>query len=420
MRPYRTVRHVAAGPEAPWAATLVRLESGESRFLVDAVLLPAGWGGWDAGANGHVLAPLDVVRRANGHQVAIFVCTIRVEAFLERRRTSRAPLSAGESVTLAVSMIRGLIEIGGERAAEVGEWWLTDAGRPVLVPGVGGASAREATLAGLDELSADRRDASVWHGFRDAVAADPSGRSLDRVEERLFAYSAAEPLRDAASQPAPDHSSVMDPMTLERVRRQGVVPAAPDEPSRGLVSRLVHHVDADVGDLVAKSLAGAWRKVRARPAPRGRPWLLAGAVAVVVVVAGVFWPTDSPAPAATNAPEAVETASSAPTSSPTPSPTVAAAAPDELTAITSALLDARSECSGDRECLAGYVVDPAASFPPGVIDADDPDRSVQLVDEFGGVAVLRVSAEGRESQLVVIQRQEDRWLLRDVYVAQQP
>jgi len=45
---------------------------------------------------------------------------------------------------------------------------------------------------------------------------------------------------------------------------------------------------------------------------------------------------------------------------------------------------------------------------------------VRVLDGYGGVAALRVSAGGVH-QVVVVVRNEDRWLVRDVYdVADQP
>ena len=61
-------------------------------------------------------------------------------------------------------------------------------------------------------------------------------------------------------------------------------------------------------------------------------------------------------------------------------------------------------------------------FPGGVVDLAAAERTVTLLDEFGGAAVLRVEASAAPAapQLVVIVRAGDRWLLRDVYdVAEQ-
>ena len=77
-------------------------------------------------------APVDIVRRADGHDVALPVCTERLSDFLTRRAAT--PLSAGERLTLAVSVARGVHELaaGGTDAACPGTWWLTEAGQPML------------------------------------------------------------------------------------------------------------------------------------------------------------------------------------------------------------------------------------------------------------------------------------------------
>ena len=64
---------------------------------------------------------------------------------------------------------------------------------------------------------------------------------------------------------------------------------------------------------------------------------------------------------------------------------------------------------------------PITSVPPGAVDLDASVRDVEVLDDFGGVAVLRVSGPETPDQVVVIARRDDSWLLRDVHdVAQQP
>src|SRR3954454_23312363 len=53
LAPYRPVRQVGRG-DAPWPGLLVRLESGDSRMLVDSEELPDGWSGWRADPEGHL------------------------------------------------------------------------------------------------------------------------------------------------------------------------------------------------------------------------------------------------------------------------------------------------------------------------------------------------------------------------------
>jgi len=81
-----------------------------------------------------------------------------------------------------------------------------------------------------------------------------------------------------------------------------------------------------------------------------------------------------------------------------------------------ALLAARIACGHDDQCRSALQEDPGAQLPAGAID--NPAASVTLLDDFGGAAVLRVTAaelSGRgRSQLVVAVRTDEKWLIRDV------
>lgn len=89
----------------------------------------------------------------------------------------------------------------------------------------------------------------------------------------------------------------------------------------------------------------------------------------------------------------------------------------DLAAITADLLTARSACGQDESCLGKVQESRGARFPSGVVDLPADERTVALLDEFGGAAVLRAEASGSDAtpQLVVIVRTDERWLLRDVY-----
>jgi hypothetical protein len=69
------------------------------------------------------------------------------------------------------------------------------------------------------------------------------------------------------------------------------------------------------------------------------------------------------------------------------------------------------------------VVVDAAPLTGGAVDRRATGRTVTLLDDFGDIAVLRVDASDASipSQMVVILRRDEKWLLRDVSdVAQQP
>ncbi len=101
-------------------------------------------------------------------------------------------------------------------------------------------------------------------------------------------------------------------------------------------------------------------------------------------------------------------------------PTVAEAR--DLAQVAGGLLDARIACGGAPDCLATVVAD-ATTLPEGAIDLPAGERTLTLLDDFGDIAVLRLDAAdgARPSQMVVILKRDEKWLLRDVSdVAQQP
>lgn len=418
MAPYRPVRRIGAGDDVPWAGLLVKLTSGESRVLVDAGEFDAEWAGWGASPDGHLLAPMDVVRRVDGHDLLLPLCVERVDAFLDRRAAGRMPLSQGETVTLGVSLLRGIAQ--GESIIQgTGEWWLTDAGRPVLAVGASDRVAATTTSELLRRLGAGSPCAEALAAAAGAISGPRmSVRDLGDAEDALFALAAAEPLATAPVGPRATRDLV------PADRRDAVLPEA--APSQSWTEILGRHVDADLADAVSHVTTGLWRRLRSPRRTGGRPWLLATGAAGVVLAAGMLWPTEAGGPATADpglaggwGPTATET--------PTPGPSVSAthdagAAPVDLVAITDALLTARTSCGADRSCLAGLVDDPATEFAAGAIDLPTRDRQTTLLDDFGGVAVLRVDAVSGTpaAQLVVLMLQDGRWLLRDVHTAEQP
>ncbi|SFS05193.1 hypothetical protein SAMN04487846_1945 [Microbacterium sp. cf046] len=427
-RGYRVVRLITAGSEAPWAGALISGPTGETVLAVDAALLGPEWTGWDAASSGHVLTPVDVLRRTDGHDVLLPVCTERVEEFLTRRASGGSDLTPGEGVTLAVSLMRGLGELPGLADDVRGEWWLTEAGRPVLATDRGAMSLESHTFVLLDRIATDVP--MLADALRDAPDAvtDPRRRSreLGRREEMLFA--AADPLPLATTTFGPRRARHRLPMATE----PDAEPLEPAESPWPLT--LSRHLDADWADLVSRTTTGVWRAMRTRRSGGRRPWLVAGGVAGAILVGGLVWPAGAGGPATAGADSAIaspeSSAAADPASSPTSTPTgmdASATSPSaeeavDLISITGTLLTARIDCAGDPTCLEAVIEAGAGRFPPGVVDLAPDERSLTLLDEFGGVAVARVDAVASAitSQLVVIVQDDDRWLLRDVYdVAEQ-
>lgn len=423
-RGFRVIRLIDGGAEAPWPGALVCDVEGVTYLAVDAETLGDDWAGWEAVPDGHVLAPADMLRRTGGHDVLLPVCTERVEDFVDRRLAGGAALTAGEAVTVAVSMLRGAGELSTHGSSVRGSWWLTDVGRPVFAADAGTAPAGETTADLLHRLV---RHAPVLERALVAVAdivVDTRDRTRDlvRAEDELFALASPTALATTTfpTRSTRTHTSA-DSSSSEHAGRT--------EPPRPLAWSLARHLDADWADLVSRTTTAVWRALR-RPSSTGRrkPWIVAACLAGVVMTGGLLWPDGTEAPA---------TAETAPTIPPdvipvtTEPPAVAtphapaetgAGAPtsDDLTAVTDALLADRVGCEGDGECLTAVMEEPHAAFASGAVDLPPGERTLTFLDEFGGVAVLRADAPEKPSQLVVIVRIDGRWLLRDVHdVAEQ-
>jgi len=431
----RTLRAVRAGDGGPWAGTLVRTKGGASRVLVDASEWDAAWAGWSVQPGGHVLAPLDVVRTLSGHAALLPVCTERLDDFV-RRRATRAPLSGGEAVTLGVSILRGCEQLIGAPDAS-GEWWLDDAGRPVVAVDAAPRSAREAAGEAL-AAAVDPRVEPAWRAAQDAVAAERlTRRHLEEAEAELFRVTAAEPLVTVVLGPR----RAVDEASVAGAVGPGAASPSGDETPRGLWHRLAAHVDADLADTVSRATTAVWRRARAESRARRAPWFVAAAVACGVLAVGAFWPVpgeESVGPAAGehvagfrgaqepagehDAADDAAQGEGAGESSGSTDDAASGEAPSGSRAEDpgvggTAVLDGRHACAGDAACLAAWIADPAAAFPAGVVDLPGPERSVSLIDDLGDLAVVRVDAmdESLPAQLVVLIRREGRWLLRDVH-----
>ena len=432
---YRIIRRLDAPSEAPWPALLAHDADGPV-LLVDLTALGDDWPGWRASRDGHLVGASDLVRQAGGHYAAFPPFGGTVDDFLTRR--DEAGLSDGECLTLAVSGLRGLAEAGflpeGPRG---GGWWLTDAGRPVFAFHGEGESIAEATRALLEDVRAIASPslAAVVAEAID-VAAEPSrlARSLPRLEEALFSIATPEPLA----------TTVFAPRRARAVAAgEAAAPHAAEAPEPTLLSRLAMHVDADLADAFSRATTAAWRRFRREGAPsRTKPLVAAGLVAGVVLTGGLLWPSGGPAtagggsapsPSASASASAADAAETTTTDSPStdasasvdPSAEGAEAATPEpagLEATLERLLTSRASCDDDG-CRAALQESPQTSFPAGVIGLPSAERTVTLLDEFGGAAVLRVDAASGDqpSQLVVIVRRNETWVLRDVHdVAEHP
>lgn len=459
--------------EGPFAGTLVTRGDAVA-VRVDAVSL-AGWAGWRFAGAEHVAGPVDVIRRSDGHDVLLPWCTDRVLGFLVRRTAADSALSPGECCTLLVSMLRGLDELGeAADAVQTGVWWLTDGGRPTFILGEGD-DPRAGVAEIVEHLREDCIDkalgrllATIGEGLvRGLVQPRVARRLLEEWEKELLAIAAPRPLgrelhpperaRDIARALAPAAGRSAQPRASRREHRVSSVPRR-DGPSVVTVMDRVRSALALARGAVAErsEVKGARRRKTVTPAARvrrvsgRRPVLIfAGSAAIAVLAVGFLWPAGGPAESSDAAhagspsskpsgagaqaasadgePEAADREAA----TATPAPTAETASPADVAA---ALLISIGEChaAGDLVC-AKSVAAGSAGVVELLAPAAEGSPSLELVDEYGDVAVVRLAApvppssgEG-ESQaaapdrMLVLVRQNERWLVRDVYgVADQP
>lgn len=356
------------------------------------------------------------------------VCAERLDDFLDRR--SDAPLTDGERLTLTVSVLRGAAEAASlDAESPRGTWWLLEGGRPAFAMQDAGHPAAEEARRVLGAI-AGGASAGLGSAITEVASAlhDPQRlpRSLGRWEDALFAAAAPEPLSVNVLAPrrARSLASAGAPAAVATVRSE--------EP--GVIARLARHVDADLADTFSRATTAVWRRFRQpRSARPGRPALLAGVTASIVLAGGLLWPVGGGGPATagahTPAPTTVaaesgdqQVAAEVPSAEGAPADAAASVDTASLEAVVDALLTRRRACAHDAGCLAAVVEDPARAIPAGTVDLAPMERRITLLDEFGGAAVLRVdTASGAQSsQLVVIVRRGEEWVLRDVHDAEHP
>ncbi len=453
---HRRIRRIEPG-EGPYPGVLVAV--GESTAVwIDLGAEAAGIDWRFVGAD-HVAAPLDVARSAAGHGALMPWCSMRVSAFLSRRARSESVLDAGEWATLVASILRGLREVSDAADDDLaGQWWLSDEGRPLCVPG-----GQRSALAGAVEVlqraeedCADRALRRLLVGIAEGlVAGMPTAGKAEGWETELFAFAAPRALRVDVHAPERARDIAI------RDARGGAVETRPHRVRerkrlRSIVAEVLLPLDGIRAGLAARFAGGKARPTR-RSAPvatvstghRRRGVVIAGvAAAVAVVTVGMMLPDGSPSDASdglsapadspsavgdeaarqpletdgtdAQAPDAGEEPVAVPEeSTPTDEDSDAKAATDPVLAVA-ALLGMLDGCAQtpDESCMA--MAEGAAVDPAGVLRSADAGEAV-LVDDYGDIAVIRLGEAGGAEQMLVLIRQNDRWLVRDVYdVADQP
>src|SRR5690606_2362201 len=179
---------------------------------------------WRFSGAEHVAGVRDVVRTPDGQAVLLPWCADSVDAVLARRTAAGRPLVSGEIVTLVGSLLRGVIEVGGEDLR--GRWWLDDEARPLFVPGEG-ATCASASVEIIDRLRRDCSDRAVERLLRRVAEAAADHRvvlrSLDEWEHELSELAAPRPIDVAVYAPElvrelPVHRARL-PQDVERMRQ---------------------------------------------------------------------------------------------------------------------------------------------------------------------------------------------------------
>lgn len=409
---------------------------------------------WRFSGAEHVAGVRDVVRTPDGQAVLLPWCADSVDAVLARRTAAGRPLVSGEIVTLVGSLLRGVIEVGGEDLR--GRWWLDDEARPLFVPGEG-ATCASASVEIIDRLRRDCSDRAVERLLRRVAEAAADHRvvlrSLDEWEHELSELAAPRPIDVAVYAPElvrelPVHRARL-PQDVERMRQGHSLRDGLDAVRARMAERL-NGLRARVGRLRSGASPRAQAAADVR-APRRRMLLVGAAVAGVVLVSGLSWPTDGEDSAGADAVagEAVADASAgldrmpAARSAPAPSDTAkpqagegekvsddtpkatgdARPADGSIEEAATGLLALIESCRADEDAdCEGAIVSGAGADILQRLGPDSATRDVSLIEDYGDIAVVRLGrTEEQREQMIVIIRQNDGWLVRDVYdVADQP
>ncbi|WP_345750144.1 hypothetical protein [Microbacterium rhizophilus] len=420
---YRPIRRVSA-PQAPVDGILAA--AGERRVvLADAETAASRVFLGPQQAPQHLLAPLDLVRRADGHDLELPWCRDPLARLLDARARESRPLVGGELVTLAVSLLRGTREawqdVPPESEPPPGRWWIDDDGRPLFAPaGDGGPVADEASAL-LGQAASHTRDRVLLRLIEEARDALERPRRLrrtsDPLEDALFEAFAPRPIARA------------DPRAPDGGSRRGEPDPEPEAPRRvsgaaltGLLERFTDAGFADaVGDAVDRTRVAARRTLGGG---RRVPLLVGGVAAALVIGVGLLWPSDpEPAgahdPGRAGAPARVVSAPPSPRPAATPPgtpPSTPTTAPSEdAQAAAERLRSAIAECDVHGDPLCAEVRDEAAEpLPREALDVLGGHGEAALLDDYGDVAVFRVDDPSGEREAVLLQlvRLDGRWLVR--------
>lgn len=321
-------------------------------------------------------------------------------------------------------------------------------------------ACRDAGVEAVVETCAERLLDAAQNGDREHAPGRWAATILavlEMCEDDLFQLSEAAPLETRSLRPRPSRSLHGDFASL-LAEPAAETSATAEDASTGRVWRFLssqirqgtaRHIDPEIADVATET----WRRTR-----RGvagvvrRPLVVALGLALLIVMVGALWPDDRRVSAAdanptTGVADATEAEEIPPGESdrrgePADAGDQAAleAAPGDearalegIAAAANALLVARVACNDDTECTAHIYEDAAAPVGrAGPRDADEQEshrrpldvpphaRALTLIDDLGGVAVLRVSlatpvAGEVNAEMLIIVNTERGWRIRDVF-----
>lgn len=422
---YRPIRRVAP-PLSPVAGVLVA--AGERRAVLADVADATGrvFLHHDLLSMGerpqHLLAPRDVARRDDGHDIELPWCREPSARLLDARASERRPLTGGEIVTLVVSLLRGTAEawrgVAPEAEGPRGRWWMDDDGCPLFALCEDGGTVAGEAAELLGQAAAHTRDRVLLRLIEDARGAlelpRRLGRTLPALEDALFEACAPRPIERVTGRA----TAAGVPGTAAPTRE--VAPRARSGALAGAIERFGDTgVAAAVADALDRTRAGMRRTLAGR---RRLPLLVGAGVAGLVIAGGLLWPSDPPPADARSRGDVAASASAKPVPSsssgeaPGPSPAATAGRPadEDAESAGARLLAAAAECAAHGDPLCAAVrEDGAEPLDDETLDAIAAADEVTLLDDYGDVAVLRARpGEDGPAAVLEIVRLDGVWLLR--------
>jgi hypothetical protein len=422
LRVHRAIRALPDG-EGPFRGLLVA--DGDATVVAVALTQLEHWEGWPFAGALHVAGPKDIALLDNGFSALMPWCTLEVESFLARRRIAADSLSSGEAVTLSVSVIRGLAELGDAAGRLSGRWWLTYDSRPVFVIGQGlaaGAAAAE-VFAGIAATTGDRALNRVFERLGDAASHPRTlARESAQWEQDILACAAPKPIRtevlerniwSGANEPLSDqHRANGATLAIRELRAQPSNPA-PQQESSPQAARWRQLIAEGLERIPER--ARFWQRgTSEKLSPKRR--LAVGAVAAgAVLLISSMWP-----PGEEGTDYVLETTGQASLIG-DPSPGDTDPVTDDETVVKDPLSGFIAAVALARQCLveadevcATVLATTAEVTTSILLNLVDTHDEATLADDFGDVAVLRL--ENSDSEFaIVVERKAPRWLVRDIY-----